>query len=105
MKASVVKGERTEEKESIGILYYAPTFDAACADIIPNFPYILEIDNIATGVSEKHVIVITQIMPNCIYCDQWDNLNDDPHSGIVLNATEFHERNAKLYKITGKDLK
>ena len=105
MKESIVKGDRTEEKKSIDIIEYEPQFDTVRAEIIPNFPYILEIDNVSTGVSEKHVVVITEIMPNCMYCNQWDNLNDNPHAGIVLTASEFHDRNAKLYKITGKDLK
>lgn len=105
MKESIVKGDRTEEKKSIDIIEYEPQFDTVRAEIIPNFPYILEIDNVSTGVSEKHVVVITEIMPNCMYCNQWDNLNDNPHAGIVLTASEFHDRNAKLYKITGKDIK
>lgn len=94
-----------ESKESIDMITYVPQFDIIRADISINFPYILEIDNATTGVSEKHVIVITNIMENCIYCNQWDNVNDDPHSGIVLSPFDFHERNAKLYKITGEDLK
>lgn len=106
MKESIVKGDRTtSEKEPIDMIIHVPRFDIIRADISLNFPYILEIDNIATGVSEKHVIVITNIMENCIYCNQWDNLNDDPHSGIELSPFDFHERNAKLYKITGEDLK
>lgn len=94
-----------ESKESIDMITYVPQFDIIRADISINFPYILEIDNATTGVPEKHVIVITNIMENCIHCNQWDNLNDDPHSGIVLSPFDFHERNGKLYKITGKDLK
>lgn len=106
MKESIVKGDRTtHEKEPIGMITYVPQFDIIRADISINFPYILEIDNATTGVPEKHVIVITNILENCIYCNQWDNLNDDPHSGIVLSPFDFHERNAKLYKITGEDLK
>lgn len=106
MKESIVKGDRTtSEKEPIDMIIHVPRFDIIRADISLNFPYILEIDNVATGVSEKHVIVITNIMENCIYCNQWDNLNDDPHSGIVLSPFEFYERNGKLYKITGEDLK
>jgi hypothetical protein len=106
MKESIVKGDRTrDEKEPIDMITYVPQFDIIRADISINFPYILEIDNATTGVSEKHVIVITNIMENCIYCNQWDNLNDDPHSGIVLSPFDFHERNGKLYKITGEDLK
>lgn len=105
MKENIVKGDRTKEKTPIGIIEYAPQFDISCEDIKPNFPYILEIENPVTGVTEKHIIVITQILNNCIYCNQWDNLNYDSHSGMVLTATEFHERNAALYKITGEDLK
>lgn len=113
MKENIIKGDRTNEKTPIDIIEYAPQFDMACVDISPNFPYILEIDNINTGISEKHVIVITQIMANCIYCNYWSNIycqneddfNYNPHSGMVLTATEFHERNGKLYKITGEDLK
>ena len=106
MKESIVKGDRTtHEKEPIEMITYVPQFDLIRADISINFPYILEIDNATTGVPEKHVIVITNILENCIYCNQWDNLNDDPHSGIVLSPFDFHERNAKLYKITGEDLK
>ena len=106
MKESIVKGDRTtNEKEPIEMITYVPQFDLIRADISINFPYILEIDNATTGVPEKHVIVITNILENCIYCNQWDNLNDDPHSGIVLSPFDFHERNGKLYKITGEDLK
>lgn len=106
MKESIVKGDRTtNNKEPIEMITYVPQFDLIRADISINFPYILEIDNATTGVPEKHVIVITNILENCIYCNQWDNLNDDPHSGIVLSPFDFHERNAKLYKITGEDLK
>lgn len=106
MKESIVKGDRTtSEKEPIDMIIHVPRFDIIRADIKPNFPYILEIDNATTGVSEKHVIVITNITENCINCNQWDNLNDDPHSDIVLSPFEFHERNGKLYKITGEDLK
>lgn len=105
MKESIVKGERTEEKESIDMIMHVPRFDIICAGIKLYFPYILEIDNTTTGVSEKHVIVITNITENCINCNQWDDLNDDPHSDIVLSPFEFYERNGKLYKITGEDLK
>ena len=105
MKESIVKGERTKEKKPIDIIEYEPQFDIACGDITPNFPYILEIDNIDTGISERHIVVITKILSNCIYCNQWDNINDNPHSGIVLTASEFRERNAALYKISGEDLK
>ena len=113
MKENIIKGDRTNEKTPIDIIEYAPQFDMACVDISPNFPYILEIDNINTGISEKHVIVITQIMANCIYCNYWSNIycqneddfKDNPHSGMVLTALDFHERNGKLYKITGEDLK
>jgi hypothetical protein len=106
MKESIVKGDRTTpEKEPIEMIVYVPQFDLIRADISINFPYILEIDNATTGVPEKHAIVITNITENCIYCNQWDNFNDDPHSGIVLSPFDFHERNGKLYKITGKDLK
>ena len=105
MKESIVKGERTNEKESIDIIIHVPRFDIIRADIKLYFPYILEIDNATTGISEKHVIVITNITENCINCNQWDDLNDDPHSDIVLSPFEFHERNGKLYKITGEDLK
>lgn len=106
MKESIVKGDRTtNNKEPIEMITYVPQFDLIRADISINFPYILEIDNATTGVPEKHVIVITNILENCIYCNQWDGLNDDPHSDIVLSPFEFHERNGKLYKITGEDLK
>ena len=105
MKESIVKGERTEEKESIDMIMHVPRFDIICAGIRLYFPYILEIDNTTTGVSEKHVIVITNITENCINCNQWDDINDDPHSDIVLSPFEFYERNGKLYKITGEDLK
>ncbi len=94
-----------KEKKPIKVIEYAPQFDISAANINLNFPYILEIDNICTGVRERHVIVITKILINCIYCNQWDNINDDPHSGIVLTASDFHERNGALYKITGEDLK
>ena len=105
MKENIVKGDRTNEKEAINAIYYAPQFDAGCIDIIPYFPYILEINNTKTGISAKHVVVITRIESNCIYYNQWDNINDDPHCGVVLTATEFHERNGKLYKLIGEDLK
>ena len=105
MKESIVKGERTNEKESIDMIIHVPRFDIIRANIKLYFPYILEIDNATTGVSEKHVIVITNITENCINCNQWDDLNDDPHSDIVLSPFEFYERNGKLYKITGEDLK
>lgn len=106
MKESIVKGERTtEEKEPIDMIIHVPRFDIIRANIKPYFPYILEIDNATTGVSEKHVIVITNITENCINYNQWDDLNDDPHSDIVLSPFEFYERNGKLYKITGEDLK
>ena len=105
MKENIIKGERTKEKESIDIIKYAPQFDIDCADITLNFPYILEIANVNSGKIEKHVIVITEILDNCIYCNQWDNINDNPHSGMVLTSSEFYERKGVLYKITGKDLK
>ena len=93
-----------KEKKPIAVIEYAPQFDISAANINLNFPYILEIDNICTGVRERHVVVITKILINCIYCNQWDNVNDNPHSGIVLTASAFHERNGALYKITGEDL-
>ena len=93
-----------KEKKPIDVIEYAPQFDISAANINLNFPYILEIDNICTGVRERHVVVITKILINCIYCNQWDNVNDNPHSGIVLTASAFHERNGALYKITGADL-
>ena len=105
MKENIVKGDRTNKKTPIDIIEYAPQFDISCEDIKPNFPYILEIENPVTGIAEKHVIVITQIMNNCFYSNQWDNINDDPHSGMVLSATEFHERKGVLRKITSEDLK
>lgn len=105
MKESIVKGGRTNEKEAIDMIIHVPQFDIIRANIKLYFPYILEIDNATTGISEKHVIVITNITENCINCNQWDDLNDDPHSDIVLSPFEFYERNGKLYKITGEDLK
>lgn len=105
MKENIVKGDRTKRETAIDIIEYVPQFDTSCADLIPNFPYILEIDNVNTGDREKHVVVITNIMNDCIYCNKWNNLGDDAHSGIVLMPEDFNKRNAVLYKITGDDLK
>ena len=111
MKENIVKGDRTKEQTSIDVLEYVPKFDIECTDIVSNFPYILEIDDPDNGVTKKHVVVITDITPNCIYYNYWANIIDDDgdeklkETSMVLTPSDFNERNAKLYKITSEDLK
>lgn len=111
MKENIIKGDRTEEKKPIDIIEYVPKFDIARVDVIPNFPYILEMENLDNGVMERHVIVITSITTNCIYYNYWANvINDDSdeelkETRMVLIPSDFHERKAALYKITAEDLK
>lgn len=101
MKENIVKGDRTKEKTPIEILEYVPKFVIA-ADIILNFPYILEMEN--DDVIEKRVVVITGITTNCIYYNYWDDEKLEETS-MVLIPSDFDKRKAALRKITAEDLK